>query len=440
MSRPIVVPFVPFAVLVMGLALMPRAFAQQTKFTSAAPPLLSNPVRIAQGAIGKMGLSLEGEPSRVSNSKDSTTGHRLIEMEWKVSSDSGVNYIAMTLDQETGQITAFSDGAASKASFVDAEAGKPVTVTENEAKAKLESVMEVAGVSPGDWAFEPAELRRYGGANDRQGNFYWTVIKRRLVGGLSVGHGFFSVTVDPYGGRITHWDYVDDAVVIPPVRPIFTAAQLEPLAIKAFEEYAAPILRPGDSHIPEHSPKRPHWRSLSDDSPLCRLQYVFSFYLTFVDDPTREARVAKDPNDAYWYGRAARTIWVEMDAETGEILFVATPSGGGGAGLAYNGCSAHVGMMYTMLEIKPADALALALIGGFPLKTRTAPDPKDKSVVRLHRAIGGKTYYFAFAPKTKRLFWQRGGGKIPAGWAGVSLSDERAAALSLLLKGKGSPH
>jgi hypothetical protein len=348
--------------------------------TVAVPPqsVLGEARRVAQ----LLGRVLFPPPAEAVKDVDRRTGNPVWNLEWMLPQPE-TGTVVIRVDENTGKAVRYSDSSVGLAARQAFQSGEGISVTESQASTIVENLLAVLPLNPGDWRTEKAQLRSYE-YNGQPGESLWDVTKRRYVEGRFVRLCRFSVSINPYNGKIYDWHLSDSALLSSPVGPLLTASQVQPAAVSAFIQYMGSALRPEDTTAPaSNSGESGYWCWLSDTSLVCRIAHSFWFVLPEIADPNYEPGVS-EPED--FQGRHKTYVSVIVDAETGEVLSIGSPVGGGGIGPNQFRFSPRVTLLHTLLKDRNAQPLALAVAGGKPTQ---AVAPSTQARRFMHRVGEG---------------------------------------------------
>lgn len=382
--------------------------APETEPPSAA--LITEAQRFAQIA----GQTLSGQPQEWSDSMDQQTGHTVWKMRWVPDPDSS-NAVEVKVDAVTVKAVNYSDDLALAASSSAFNAGQMLSVTQEQAVAKLEMLMAGLPVALGDWRLEnQVTIKRYGDSNGQPGMPYWLVTKSRYVDGLPAP-GVCVAHINPYSGQVYGWFTQDYAVLSRPSGAILTEAQAQQIAYNTYRQLTD---LPGtlvQSNLV--------WATLNSSTTLTRLQYGFGYETPPVTTP------APDPN----YPDEAVTekyfLSVVVDAETGEVLHADWGGGTAGSGGDKRWSPTPrlqlLDALFKVNEQSSPDPLVLALVSSRSAKAAVPSNAPRQ----FTRAIGGKSIRFALNTTKCRLTWE----VKPGEWAGIALTGKHGLELAAWL-------
>lgn len=375
--------------------------------------------------VGKlMGVTLPQEdPGGVSARTARHTGHTLWELDW--------GDVSVTVDGTTVQGVGYRDDGAFRAASDANDQGTAIAVTLAQAQATFGTLRTTLAVPAGDWRDQTSELTRYGAnLGGSTGLPMYKFAVRRYVSDKPVKLGLFFATVEPFTGKVTRWTLEDCATFSTPQGALLTAAQAQQAAQAAFLQYAGPSLVPGDPTTPAASGGGA-WEPLSDATTLSRIAHRFIFPLAEIPDPDDVDNVLRPQVE----------LWVDIDAETGEVTFIGNVL----AGAPLNKVGKHpisdrVLLMHRLAAARAPEPLVAAVAGGTPLPDGTAAqgakNGKAKATVTFHSfriKAGGEVQEFRHDTAGRRLLWKAGasGGKgnLEAAWRTLQLTEKLSQAL-----------
>jgi|GEM_PF-4029329 hypothetical protein len=360
-----------------------------------------------------LGYDLSQPPTHSIEKLDRQSGHSLWTLKWFAGSS-----LIFTVDANSNKIVGFTNELVMENATQAFQTGQVPSLTQSQVEMAINSLSASLSLSTGDWRIARIDSSTY-----TSGKPYWIASKRRYVNGYPVTLGNFVTYWEPYTGKVTAWQYTDTATLLQPTAPLFTREQLKATAIAAFRSYASSLLRPSDPTEPlPPSTTSPVWIELGPETTISRLTYPFLFYLSEINDPNYDG----ETNETY-NGRPAVRVLVELDAETGEVLNVGLPVGGGSpTALKPFVYTPRVALLRdlckTSLETSKLQQVLQRAVAGGKSVTAQEPSPLAKRFTAL---IAGHTVNFALNLPAKRLTWQ-----MPSGnWTGISLSDSSVATL-----------
>ncbi len=148
----------------------------------APPPAV---VTEAQRFALVAGRTLTGEPQEWDTRTDERTGHIVWAMRWRPDTTSPLT-VEVKVNEQTGKAVDYDDMLVSAAATAAYQSGQTVTVTQEQAVAKLDALLAGLPVTPGDWRLQTAELESHIQNDGSPGQPYWFVSKRRYFDGVPV--------------------------------------------------------------------------------------------------------------------------------------------------------------------------------------------------------------------------------------------------------------